>query len=146
MINQHKNFMKIALDEAKNSGLDVPVGAVLVINDSIMAKSSNKREEFNKPSAHAEMIVIDEAAQKIGTWRLNESKLYVTLEPCPMCAALILQSKIKEVYFGAYDTNYGAFGSKMDMKKIISSNILVKGGIMEAECQKLLQDFFKDKR
>jgi tRNA(adenine34) deaminase len=146
MINNHQNFMKIAIDEANLSGQDVPVGAVLVIDDIVIAKSSNKREEFNKPSAHAEMIVIDEAAQKLGTWRLNEAKLYVTLEPCPMCAALILQSKIKEVYFGAYDTNYGAFGSKMDMQKIINSKILIKGGIMEEECQKLLLEFFKGKR
>lgn len=146
MIEQHQNFMKIAINEALLSGQDVPVGAVLVIGDNIISKSSNKREKLNKPSAHAEILVIDEAAQKLGTWRLNEAKLYVTLEPCPMCATLILQSKIKEVYFGAYDTNYGAFGSKLDMQKIISSKISIKGGIMEEECQKLLLDFFKDKR
>jgi len=146
MNNKHKKFMKIAIDKANLSGTDVPVGAVLVIEDVIIAQSSNKREELNKPSAHAEILVIDEAARKLGTWRLNEAKLYVTLEPCPMCAALILQSKIKEVYFGAYDTNYGAFGSKIDMQKIINSKISIKGGIMEEECQKLLLDFFKDKR
>lgn len=145
-MNEHKKFMEIAINEAKLSGEDVPVGAVLVLNNEIIAKSSNKREELNKPSAHAEMLVIDEAAQKLSTWRLNEAKLYVTLEPCPMCATLILQSKISEVYFGAYDTNYGAFGSKIDMQKIINSKINVKGGILEEECQKLLLDFFKGKR
>ena len=92
------------------------------------------------------MMVIDEAAQKLGTWRLNDAELYVTLEPCPMCATLILQSKIKAVYFGAYDTNYGAFGSKINMQEIINSKITVKGGIMEEESQKLLLDFFKGKR
>jgi tRNA(adenine34) deaminase len=146
MIDQHKNFMKIAINEAALSGNDVPVGAVLVIENKIIAKSSNKREQLNKPSAHAEMIVIDEAAHKLGTWRLNNAKLYVTLEPCPMCATLILQSKIKEVYFGAYDPKYGAFGSKINMQKIINSKINIKGGIMEEECQKLLLDFFKGKR
>lgn len=138
--------MQIAINEANFSGEDVPVGAVLVMNNAIIAKSSNKREELKKPSAHAEIIVIDEAAQKLGTWRLNDSTLYVTLEPCPMCATLILQSKIKEVYFGAYDTNYGAFGSKIDMPQIINSKISIKGGIMEKECQALLLDFFKGKR
>ena len=146
MINEHQNYMKIALEEATLSGQDVPVGAVLVIGGEIVAKSSNKREELNKPSAHAEILVIDAAAKKLGSWRLNEAELYVTLEPCPMCATLILQSKIKEVYFGAYDTNYGAFGSKIDMQKIINSKISIKGGILEEECQKLLLDFFKDKR
>ncbi len=145
-MNQHNTFMQIAINEAKLSGADVPVGAVLVIADTIISKSSNKREELNKPSAHAEMMVIDEAAQKLGTWRLNDAELYVTLEPCPMCATLILQSKIKAVYFGAYDTNYGAFGSKINMQEIINSKITVKGGIMEEESQKLLLDFFKGKR
>jgi tRNA(adenine34) deaminase len=146
MVKQHQNFMKIAIDEAKKTSTDVPIGAVLVVNDEIIAKSCNKREELNQPSAHAEMIVIDEAAKKLNSWRLSDAKLYVTLEPCPMCAALILQAKIKEVYFGAYDTIYGAFGSKTDMRDLIKSKISIKGGILEEECQKLIKDFFKDKR
>jgi len=141
-----KKFMRIALDEAKKSEEDVPVGAVLVINNEIIAKSPNKREKLNKPSAHAEILVIDEAAQKINNWQLKNAQLFVTLEPCPMCATLILQSKIKEVYFGAYDTNYGAFGSKIDLQKIIKAKTSVKGGILEEECQKIILDFFKDKR
>ena len=145
-MEQIKKFMQIAIEEAKTSGDDVPVGAVLVINDEIVAKSSNKREAQNKPSAHAEVVVIDEAAKALGKWKLNEGELYVTLEPCPMCAALILQSKIKSVYFGAYDSSYGAFGSKIDMRDIINTKTKIKGGIMEEECQKLILDFFKDKR
>ena len=145
-MEKHKKFMKIALEEARNSGNDVPVGAAIVFNDEIIAKSSNKREAQNKPSAHAEVVVIDEAARILDGWRLNEAVLYVTLEPCPMCAALILQSKIKSVIFGAYDSNYGAFGSKLDMREVINSKIEIKGGILEKECQKLISDFFKEKR
>lgn len=145
-MEQHKKFMQIAINEAKTSAKDVPVGAVLVIDNKIIAKSSNNREESNRPSGHAEIVVIDTAAQILNSWRLQNAKLYVTLEPCPMCAALILQSKIKEVYFGAYDIQYGAFGSKLDMRSIINSQISVKGGILEEECKKLLLDFFREKR
>lgn len=145
-MEQHKKFMKIALEEAQNSGYDIPVGAVIIVDNKVIAKSSNKREALNKPSAHAEMVAIDEAAKILSGWRLNEAVLYVTLEPCPMCAALILQSKIKSVFFGAYDTNYGAFGSKIDMREIINSKTEVKGGILEKECQQLILDFFKEKR
>ncbi len=145
-MEKSQKFMRIAIEEAQNSGNDVPVGAVIVIDNKVIAKASNKREAINKPSAHAEMIVIDEAAQIIKNWRLNDAILYVTLEPCPMCAALILQSKIKTVVFGAYDANYGAFGSKIDMREIINSKTEVRGGIMENECQELILNFFKGKR
>lgn len=145
-MKQAGKFMKIALEEARNSGNDVPVGAIIVVDDKIISKSSNKREALNKPSAHAEIVAIDEAAKLLDSWRLNEAVLYVTLEPCPMCATLILQSKIKSVFFGAYDVNYGAFGSKLDMRDVINSKIEVKGGILEKECQQLILDFFKEKR
>lgn len=145
-MTQHKDFMKIAIEEAKCAGEDVPIGAVLVVDGQIIAKSSNKREVNNQPSAHAEVVVIDEAARLLGGWRLDDAVLYVTLEPCPMCATLILQSKIKSVFFGAYDTTYGAFGSKLDMRQIINSKISVKGGILEDECQKLILEFFKERR
>jgi len=145
-MQQIKNFMQLAIEEAQKSGKDVPIGAVLVIEGQIIAKSANKREAQNKPSAHAEVVVIDEAAKILGNWKLKDAQLFVTLEPCPMCAALILQSKIKSVYFGAYDTNYGAFGSKIDMRDIINAKTEIKGGILEKECQKLILDFFKEKR
>lgn len=145
-MEQDKKFMQIAINEARLSGQDVPVGAVLIIDGEIIAKSSNKREELNRPSSHAEVIVIDEAAKKLGRWRLNDAELYVTLEPCPMCATLILQSKIKSVCFGAYDPIYGAFGSKIELRTVINSKISVKGGVLENECQNLLTDFFKEKR
>ncbi|MDD3419786.1 MAG: nucleoside deaminase [Candidatus Gastranaerophilales bacterium] len=145
-MEQHKQFMQIAINEAKASTKDVPVGAVLVIDGKIISKSSNKREQINRPSGHAEVVVIDDAAKILNSWRLQNAKLYVTLEPCPMCAALILQSKIKEVYFGAYDVQYGAFGSKLDMRNTINSQISVKGGILEEECKKLIVDFFQEKR
>lgn len=138
--------MQIALNEAQNAGEDVPIGAVLVINNEIIAQSSNKREAKNQPSAHAEVVVIDEAAKKLGNWKLEDATLYVTLEPCPMCATLILQSRIKRVFFGAFDPQYGAFGSKIDMRDIIKSKTQVKGGIVEDTCQNLILEFFKERR
>ncbi len=145
-MEQHKKFMQIAINEANNSGEDVPIGAVLVIDENIIAQSANKREAHNKPSAHAEVIVIDKAASLMDSWKLETATLYVTLEPCPMCAALILQSRIKEVIFGAYDPQYGAFGSKIDMRDIIKYKTQVKGGILEQECQSLILEFFKERR
>lgn len=142
----NEKFMQIAIDEALNTGVDVPVGAVLVLDAKVIAKSSNKREELQKPTAHAEMVVLDEGAQAIGSWRLNDAKLYVTLEPCPMCAAAILQARVGEVFFGAYDTSYGAFGSRLEMKEFINSKTKITGGIMEKDCQKLITDFFEGKR
>lgn len=145
-MEQDKNFMQIAINEAKSSGQDVPVGAVLAVDGKIIAKSANKREELNLPGAHAEALVIEKAAKKLGRWRLNDAELYVTLEPCPMCAALILQAKIKSVCFGAYDPLYGAFGSKIDMREILNSKISIRGGVLENECQKILTDFFRERR
>lgn len=142
----HEKFMELAIDEAKKSTLDVPVGAVLVLRGKVIASSANKREELKKPTAHAEMIVLDDGAKILGDWRLNETQLYVTLEPCPMCASAILQSRVGEVFFGAYDSIYGAFGSALDMRECIKSKTKVKGGILEEECQSIIKDFFETKR
>lgn len=142
----NEKFMHLAIQEAEKISLDVPVGAVLVLDEKVIASASNKREELKKPTAHAEMIVLDEGAKILGDWRLSSTKLYVTLEPCPMCAAAILQSRVGEVYFGAYDTAYGAFGSKLDMRDIVNSKTKIKGGILEEDCQSLLTDFFEAKR
>lgn len=139
-------FMEKAIEIAKSSSLDVPVGAVLVLDGDILAQNSNKREQNKSPISHAEVLVIEEGAKKIGNWRLDRCDLYVTLEPCPMCAGLILQSRIKNVYFGAFDTKYGAFGSVFDMRDFYLSKTKVKSGFMEDECKKLLKDFFEEKR
>ena len=146
MENIDINFMKTALEEAKKSGEDVPVGAVLVCEGEIIAKAHNRKEQENNPTAHAEILVINEASKKLQNWRLDNTVLYVTLEPCPMCAAAILYARIPKVVFGAYDSLYGAFGSTMNMADLIKFSPEIIGGILEEDCSKLLKDFFKNKR
>ena len=136
-------FMKLAISEAKQSGRDVPVGAVIVKNGEVIASNHNRKEELNDITAHAEILVIKEAAKKLGNWRLDGAKLYVTLEPCPMCASAIINSRIEEVCFGASDSLYGAFGGKIDLRNLFNSKLSVKCGILEEECSKLLKDFWK---
>ena len=136
-------FMTKAVKSALKSENDIPVGAVIVKNGKIIASACNKREKNNDISAHAEIIAIKKAGKVLNNWRLDECELYVTLEPCPMCAWAILQSRLKSVYFGSYDLQYGALGSKLNLSQLSSSKLHVKGGFMEEECDKILRDFFK---
>src|SRR5574344_1067475 len=138
--------MKKALEVADKSGADVPVGAVIVKNGKILASSSNKREKSKKISSHAEIIVIEEAEKTLENWRLEDCELYVTLEPCPMCAWAILQSGIKSVYFGSFNKQYGAFGSAVNLVELSNFKTQVYGGILEDECDIMLNDFWKKKR
>jgi len=138
--------METALREAEKSGDDVPVGAVLVYNNEIIAKAHNRKEQENDPTSHAEILVIKEASQKFQSWRLNNTILYVTLEPCPMCAAAILYGRIPKIVFGAYDPLYGAFGSTVNMCDLIKFNPEITGGILEEDCSRILKDFFEKKR
>lgn len=138
--------MSISINEAKKSGRDVPVGAVVVKNGDVIATAHNERELDNDVTSHAEILAIRKAEQVLGNWRLDDCNLYVTLEPCPMCGWAILQSRIKNVYFGSYDTNYGAFFSKVDLRKFSTFTPNVYGGIMEKECDELLNSFFTDLR
>ncbi len=138
--------MSISIKEAKKSGRDVPVGAVVVKNGDVIATAHNERELDNDVTSHAEILAIRKAEQVLGNWRLDDCNLYVTLEPCPMCGWAILQSRIKNVYFGSYDTNYGAFFSKVDLRKFSTFTPNVYGGIMEKECDELLNSFFTDLR
>lgn len=140
------SFMSVAIDEAKKSGRDVPVGAVLVKNGEVIAKAHNEREFNNDVTSHAEILAIRKAERVLDNWRLDDCELYVTLEPCPMCGWAILQSRIKNVYFGSYDTNYGAFFSKVDLRKFSTFVPNVYGGIMEEECDELLNTFFENLR
>lgn len=139
----HSKYLKIALKEAEKSGKDVPVGAVLVRNNQIIAKSHNTKEQDNDPAGHAEMIVIRQAAKKLNTWRLDDTALYVTLEPCPMCASVILYSRIPEIVFGATDQLYGSFGSALNMSDYINFYPKITSGILEKECCDLLKNFFE---
>ena len=128
---------------------DVPVGAI-VVNEAgeILGTGQNLREQSNDPTAHAEVIAIRQAAEKIGSWRLDDLTIIVTLEPCAMCAGAIAQSRIKRLVFGAWDEKAGAVGSIMDVIRDprALTKVEVITGIMEEECSKVLRDFFNTKR
>lgn len=134
--------MKRAIEEAKLSVSDVPVGALIEKDGKILSIAHNRKEELNDVTAHAEILAIKEAQKRLNSFRLTGCTMYVTLEPCPMCTWAILQSGISAVYFGSYNTQYGALGSVLDLKKTANSKIKVFGGIMEEECDLLLKDFF----
>ena len=140
------NFMQQAINIAKAVKGEIAVGAVIVKDNKVIASACNRKEKDNDVTSHAEFLVIREAAKKLDRWRLEDCDLYVTLEPCPMCAWAIINSRIKNVYFGSYDTNYGALGSKLDLRQIANSKLKVYGGIMEKECDKILEECFKDLR
>ena len=138
------SLAKVAADKG-----DVPVGAI-VVNEAgeILGTGQNLREQSNDPTAHAEIIAIRQAAEKIGSWRLDDLTLVVTLEPCAMCAGAILQSRIKRLVFGAWDKKAGAVGSVMDVVRDprALTKVEVISGIMEKECSEVLSDFFNSKR
>ena len=137
------DYMKLAIDLAKKSGKDIPVAAIIVKDGKIIAKAVNEREKSQNTINHAEMLAIQRANKKLKNWRLNGCEMYVTLEPCPMCASAILQARISKLYYGASDLLNGAFGSKSDMRKIMGYELEVKSGIMEEESIKMLKDYFE---
>ena len=139
-------YMQEAINIAKTSGADVPVGALIVKNGEIIASACNEREKNNDISAHAEILAIRRAEEKLGNWRLDECELYVTLEPCPMCAWAILQSRISAVYFGSFDKQYGALGSVLDLREQAQSKLKVYGSILEKECDNIIKEFWANKR
>lgn len=125
---------------------DVPVGALIVDNENnVIATGYNEREAHQDPTAHAEVVAIRRAAQKLGTWRLDECKLIVTLEPCAMCAGAIAQSRINTLIFGAWDEKAGAVGSVWDVLRDPRAihKMEVIGGVLEADCAELLTNFFR---
>ncbi len=134
--------MQKAIAEATKTKTDVPVGAIITLDGEIISQAHNLKEDLNDVTAHAEIVAIREAQEKLKTWHLDNCELYVTLEPCPMCSWAILQSRIKTLYFGSYDSQYGGFSTKLDLKKVANSNIKIYGGIDETECDKLLEEFF----
>lgn len=143
MFNSSQNqYMKAALECAKKSSEDIPVGCVIVKDGEIIASAYNLKEKNLDVSAHAEILALKEASKKLNTWRLVECDLYVTLEPCPMCAWAILNSRIKNVYFGSYDLNYGAFGSKINLCELSNAKINIFGGILENECDNVIKEYF----
>ncbi|WP_455244059.1 tRNA adenosine(34) deaminase TadA [Petrachloros mirabilis] len=143
-------FMQLALDEAARAiALDeVPIAALLVHDGEILARSHNYREVWQDPTAHAEMLVIREAAKLLGSWRLINTTLYVTLEPCAMCLGAIILARIPRLVFGARDPKAGACGSVLNFTNEVRLNhrVEVTGGMLEQESQQLLKDFFKTLR
>jgi len=132
-----------AIEEAKKCNIDVPIGCVIKKDGKIIASAHNLREQNNDVIAHAELLAITEAQKKIKSSRLNNCEMYVTLEPCPMCAWAIVQSGISALYFGSYNKQYGAMGSVINLPKLANSKINVYAGIEEEICDKILEDFWK---
>lgn len=143
-------FMREAIKEARKCLLldEVPVGAVVVRNGKIVGRGHNLRETLKDATAHAEIIAIKEACKTLGGWRLIDCEIYVTLEPCVMCAGALVNSRIKRVVFGAYDKRFGACGTLYNIPcdEKLNHRLEVIGGVLEDECSQMLSDFFKKKR
>ncbi len=142
-------FMKRALSKAKKAAKygEVPIGAVIVKDGEVIASGRNMREKKNNALHHAEIIAIDRACKKTGAWRLTECTLYVTMEPCPMCAGAIVNSRIKRVVFGCYDKKAGALGTVFNLHDYpLNHKYEVEGGVLEKECALILSDFFSELR
>jgi len=148
-MDKHIEFMKIALKEAQKAydlG-EIPVGAIITKNDEIISSAFNRRETGKNAVFHAETEAIYKACEKLGGWRLWECSLYVTLEPCPMCAGAIVNARIPNVYFGAYDAKNGACGSALNLFEMAENyRPVYQGGLLEEECSNLIKNFFKDLR
>lgn len=145
----HEKFMKKALGRAKTAAKhgETPVGCVIVRDGKVVSGGRNRRECGKNALYHAEISAINSACKALGGWRLCECDLYVTLEPCPMCAGAIINSRIKNVYFGAYDNKAGSFGSIVNLSELpYNHKPNVEGGILEEECAKVLSEFFKQLR
>lgn len=145
-----EKWMELALKEAEKASLiqEVPVGAVIIRHGEILAQAHNLRETQQSPCAHAELLAIEAAAQKLDSWRLEETQLFVTLEPCLMCWGAIVLSRIPEVYFGAHDPKAGVCGSILSLheEQRFNHHPKVAGGILAKECGEILSDFFKNLR
>jgi len=147
---EHKKWMKLAFREAEKAYErgEVPIGAVVVKNDQIIGRGYNQCESLNDPTAHAEIIAITSAANTIKNWRLENCSLYVTKEPCPMCAGALINSRIDMVIFGMYDEKEGCCGSLYQLCRDprFKHQLAVKGGVMVNSCRLIVQEFFKKQR
>jgi len=145
-----QKFMEIAIKQAQKAEKlnEVPIGAIVVLNGKVLAKAYNKRNSTKIATHHAEILAIEKACKKLGDWRLENAEIYVTLEPCPMCAGAIANARIKKLVFGAFDTS----GSNSNLLTEILTDtrlnhkVEVVGGVLEADCKKLLTNFFKKQR
>jgi tRNA(adenine34) deaminase len=145
--NKDLEYMQLALEQARLAPAlgEVPIGAVLVLDGQVVTQVHNFREIWQDPTAHAEVVAIREAASRLGTWRLTRSTLYVTVEPCSMCAGAIIQSRVTRLVFGARDPKAGACGSVFNLpaEPRLNHRVEVIGGVMENESQALMQNFFR---
>jgi len=149
-LHPHERWMRLALDAARQAfeEQEVPVGAVIVHEERVIASAYNQREQLQDPTAHAEMVAITQAAQSLGSWRLLDCTLYVTLEPCPMCAGAILQARIPTVIYGTTDPKAGACHTlyQLTADSRLNHQSTVLGGVLAPECKAILQEFFAEQR
>lgn len=150
MLTKDEKYMLEAIKEAKKaeSKDEVPVGAIIVLNDKIIARAHNLKENSQTATNHAEVLAINKANKKLSSWRLIDATMYVTLEPCLMCAGAIIQSRIKKVVYGAKDLKAGAIESIININdiKTINHHIEVTHGILEEQCSSIISNYFKNKR
>lgn len=149
-MTEDERYMLLALEAAKKAGSmdEVPIGAVIVYEDEVIATGYNKREKLQTTLSHAEIFAIQEANEKVASWRLEDCTMYVTLEPCMMCAGAIVQSRIKRVVYGAKDPKGGCAGSLMNLleDERFNHQVEVASGVLEDKCKSILQLFFKKLR
>lgn len=149
-MDTNEKFMRAALKEAAKGGeiKEVPVGCVIVRDGKIITRAHNLKFTKGDPLLHAEIVAIQKAVKKTGDWRLNECDMFVTLEPCPMCAGAIINSRIGRLFFGAYDPKAGCTGTlyNLPVDKRFNHRAEVTGGILESECGEILSRFFKERR
>lgn len=153
MINitkEDEQFMRMAIGQAEiaEENGDVPIGAVIVYQNQIIAKAYNQREQLKDPTAHAEIIALTQAASYLQSWRLNGCTMYVTLEPCPMCAGALVLARIKRLVFGCNDPKAGACGSLYNIVRDgrLNHGLEVRPGVLQEQCQEQLQQFFARRR
>lgn len=147
---EKEKWMRLALEEANKAEqlAEVPIGAVVVLDNQVIGRGHNLRETTQDATTHAEMLAIKEACATVGSWRLEKAQLFVTLEPCPMCSGAMILSRVKEVYFGAYDPKGGTAGTLMNLltDERFNHQAVVEGGILEEECGEVLSTFFRQLR
>lgn len=149
-MNMQEKFMKLALKEAKKAydKREIPVGAVIIKDGKVIARAHNLKESKNDTTKHAEILAIQKASKKLGCWRLEDCEMYVTLEPCSMCAGALIQSRIKKVYIGTMDYKTGACGSVLNLLSDykFNHNVEIETGVLADECEMILKEFFKTLR
>ena len=148
-MTQDEIYMSEAIALAKEAAAidEVPVGAIIVRDGEVIARAYNRRQTDKCATAHAEILAIEEACRRLGGWRLPRAVMYVTLEPCPMCAGALVNARVEKVVYGASDIRFGALGSLFNLSELrVNHKLTVEGGILGEECRNLLSDYFKAKR